>query len=56
MVAPREVEHEYDVDHRGDLFYIRTNKDGRNFRLVDGAGRESRESQLEGASCRIGRT
>ncbi len=34
VVAPREQEHEYDVDHRGDLFYIRTNSGGRNFRLV----------------------
>ena len=35
MIAPREKDHEYDVDHGGDLFYIRTNADGlRNFRLV----------------------
>ena len=34
VVAPREQEHEYDVDHRGGLFYIRTNSGGRNFRLV----------------------
>ena len=34
LVTPREQEHEYDVDHRGDLFYIRTNSGGRNFRLV----------------------
>jgi oligopeptidase B len=34
VVAPREQDHEYDVDHRGDLFYIRTNSGGRNFRLV----------------------
>ena len=34
LVSPREKEHEYDVDHRGDLFYIRTNSGGRNFRLV----------------------
>jgi oligopeptidase B len=34
LVAPREQEHEYFVDHRGDLFYIRTNSGGRNFRLV----------------------
>jgi oligopeptidase B len=34
MVAPREHEHEYDVDHHGDSFYIRTNDRGRNFRLV----------------------
>jgi oligopeptidase B len=34
LVAPRAPEHEYDVDHRGDLFYIVTNDRGRNFRLV----------------------
>jgi oligopeptidase B len=34
LVAPREHEHEYDVDHHGDSFYIRTNDRGRNFRLV----------------------
>jgi len=34
LIAARENEHEYDVDHHGDLFYIRTNSGGRNFRLV----------------------
>jgi oligopeptidase B len=34
IVTPRAEEHQYDVDHRGDLFYIRTNQDGRNFALV----------------------
>jgi oligopeptidase B len=34
VVAPREHDHEYYVDHRGDLFYIRTNSGGRNFRIV----------------------
>ncbi len=34
MISPREPEHEYDVDHHGDKFYIRSNKGGRNFRLV----------------------
>jgi oligopeptidase B len=33
-VSAREDNHEYDVEHRGDRFYIRTNKDGRNFSLV----------------------
>jgi oligopeptidase B len=33
-VAPRRHEHEYEVDHHGDRFYIRTNDKGRNFRLV----------------------
>jgi oligopeptidase B len=34
QVAPRRPETEYDVDHRGDRFWIRTNDRGRNFRLV----------------------
>ncbi len=34
LIAPREVEHEYSVDQRGDLFYIVTNDKGRNNRLV----------------------
>lgn len=34
MILPRQPDHEYDVDHRGDLFYIRTNKGAKNFRLV----------------------
>jgi oligopeptidase B len=35
VLSPREKDHEYDLDHGGDLFYIRTNGGGRrNFRLV----------------------
>ena len=34
LVAAREPDHEYDVEPRGDLFYIRTNKGCRNFRVV----------------------
>ena len=34
LIAPREKEHEYAVDHRGGLFYIRTNRGCRNFRVV----------------------
>jgi oligopeptidase B len=34
VILPREPEHEYDVDHRGDSFYIRTNKGAKNFRIV----------------------
>src|SRR5207245_8891374 len=33
-IAPREHEHEYDVEHHADRFFIRTNDRGRNFRLV----------------------
>ena len=34
IIQPREPMHEYDVDHRGDHFYIRTNKGATNFRIV----------------------
>ena len=34
IILPRQLEHEYDVDHRGNLFYIRTNKGAKNFRIV----------------------
>jgi oligopeptidase B len=34
LIAPREGEHEYFVEHRNDQWYIRTNDKGRNFRLV----------------------
>ncbi|PWT74013.1 MAG: oligopeptidase B, partial [Proteobacteria bacterium] len=34
VISPRRHEHEYHVDHRGELFYIVTNDHGRNFRLV----------------------
>lgn len=34
IISPREADHEYNVDHRGDLFYIRTNKGAKNFRVV----------------------
>jgi oligopeptidase B len=34
LIAPREQDLEYDAEHIGDQFYIRTNDKGRNFRLV----------------------
>jgi oligopeptidase B len=34
VILARQPEHEYDVDHRGDLFYIRTNRGAKNFRVV----------------------
>ena len=33
LVAAREAEHEYEVDHHGDCLYIRSNRTGRNFAL-----------------------
>jgi len=34
LIRPREDNHEYYPDHHGDLFFIRTNDMGKNFRLV----------------------
>jgi oligopeptidase B len=34
LIAAREQDHQYDVDHRPGEFWIRTNDKGRNFRLV----------------------
>jgi len=34
LVAVREDEHEYSIDHRNGSWFIRTNDRGRNFRLV----------------------
>lgn len=34
LIAPREGEHEYEVDHAEGHFFIRTNDTHRNFRLV----------------------
>ena len=34
LVAPREVGHEYQIDHQGDRFVIRTNDNHQNFRIA----------------------
>ncbi len=34
VLLPRETDHEYDVEHRDGLLYIRTNKGAKNFRIV----------------------
>lgn len=34
VFEPRQRDHEYSVDHFGDHFYIRTNHDAKNFRLM----------------------
>ncbi len=34
VISPREPEHEYGVEHRDGLFYVRTNKGAKNFRVV----------------------
>jgi oligopeptidase B len=47
LVAPRQHEHEYDVDHHGAFFYIRTNDRGRNFRLVKAPVADARREAWE---------
>jgi oligopeptidase B len=44
VVLPREVGHKYSVDHRDGLFYLLTNKDGKNFRLVTAKALDPRPS------------
>jgi oligopeptidase B len=34
VIAPREFDHKYFADHRGGLFYIRTNQGAKNYRIV----------------------
>jgi oligopeptidase B len=63
LVAPRVHEQEYDLEHHGDVFFVRANDRGRNFRLVKAPvaspGRESwtevvphrPEVMLEGVDC-----
>lgn len=34
VLQPRERDHEYDVEHFGQYFYVRTNLEAKNFRLV----------------------
>ncbi|WP_306589543.1 S9 family peptidase [Geothrix sp. 21YS21S-4] len=34
VLLPREKGHKYDLEHREGTFYIRTNRDAKNFRLV----------------------
>ena len=34
VFCPRERDHEYDIDHLGEQFYIRTNDKAKNFRLM----------------------
>ncbi|HET6266234.1 MAG TPA: S9 family peptidase [Acidobacteriota bacterium] len=44
VIVPRQPDHEYDVDHRGDQFYIRTNKNARNFRVMTAPQSDPSES------------
>jgi len=48
VIAAREDEHEYSVDHRNGRWFIRTNDRGRNFRLVTApVGSTGREGWVE---------
>jgi oligopeptidase B len=45
LVAPREHDHEYYVDHRGDQLYIRTNSGGRNFGIATAPASDPRRDK-----------
>ena len=48
VISPRQDEHEYSIDHRNGLWFIRTNDQGRNFRLVTApVGKTGREDWVE---------
>lgn len=44
VIQSREPDHEYDVEHAGNLFYIRTNKGATNFRVVTAPDDDPREN------------
>ena len=44
LVAARRVGHEYDIDHQGDRFVVRSNDAHRNFRLATAPANDFRES------------
>jgi oligopeptidase B len=47
MFLPREREHEYSIDHAGDHFYIHTNWEAKNFRLMRCGEQETDKSNWE---------
>ncbi len=60
VLLAREPNHEYRVDHLGDWFFIRTNWDAPNFRLLRApiaqTGKEAGRRSLRGARTCISRT
>lgn len=48
VVLPREKGHKYAVDHRDGLFYLRTNKGARNFRIVTAPVADPSEKNWKG--------
>jgi oligopeptidase B len=47
MISARRSEHEYEIDHSGERFFIRTNDRGRNFRLVEAPISDPSENNWE---------
>jgi oligopeptidase B len=45
LFSPRQKDHEYSVDHLGDKFFIRSNLDAKNFRLLTADPSALRQSQ-----------
>ena len=52
VVLPREKDHKYYVDHREGLFYIRTNRNAKNFKVVTAPVADSRSRELERVPAR----
>ena len=48
---PREKDHRYYIDHREGLFYIRTNRDGVNSRVVTAPETDPGREELEGLAA-----
>ena len=44
LVSARRVGHEYDIDHQGDRFIVRSNDTHKNFRLAESPADDFRES------------
>ena len=47
VILPRERGHEYSVEHAGESFYIRTNDEAQNFRLVRAPVGDARRERWE---------
>ena len=41
VFVPRQAKHRYYLDHRENLFYIRTNRNAKNFQIVTTPGKRS---------------
>jgi oligopeptidase B len=47
LIAPRRARHEYELDHRGDYFYVRSNRSHRNFAVLRAPVADPREESWE---------